>query len=87
MIAGSHPFTVYAMYLAKMVNPNFSATDLFANKTTAAPSVVYDEFPAVVVPPFLNAGLSFANYSMVDTLIPSSFSTKKSFIFPSLSLT
>jgi hypothetical protein len=40
----------------------------------------------VVVPPFLKAGLSLANYSMVETLIPSSFSTRTSVTFPSLSL-
>lgn len=72
MISGGHPLTVYARYLAKIGNPNFSATDLLANNTTAAPSVVYDEFPAVVLPSFLKAGLSFANYSKVVSLIPSS---------------
>lgn len=72
IISGGHPFTVYATYLAKIGRFNFSATDLLANKTTAAPSVVYEEFPAVVLPPFLKAGFNFPNYSTVDSLIPSS---------------
>jgi len=47
------------MYLAKIGSPSFWATDLLANKTAAAPSVTYEEFPAVVVPSFLKAAFSF----------------------------
>ncbi len=65
------------------------ATDLLHNNTAAAPSVTYDEFPAVVVPFFLSkAGLNLAKPSIVVyALIPLSFDTTISFKLPSLSFT
>jgi len=62
--------------LAKIGRPNFSATDLLASRTAAAPSVTCELLPAVVVPSFLKAGLIFANdYIVVYFLIPSSLVT------------
>lgn len=62
------------------------ATDLLANKTAAAPSVTYDELPAVVDPSLPNAGFNLLNPSnVVSFLIPSSYVTVISFNFsPSL---
>lgn len=54
----------------------------------AAPSVTYEAFPAVVLPPFLKDGLSLASpYRLVPSRIPSSFETRISLEFPSLSTT
>lgn len=39
IIYGGHPFTAYCTNLAKIGSPNFSATDLRAKTTAAAPSV------------------------------------------------
>ena len=65
------------------------AAERFAMRTAAAPSLIWLEFPAVVVPPgFLNAGLSLAKrYGVVSALHPSSLSTSTSLSFPSLSAT
>jgi hypothetical protein len=53
-----------------------------ASETTsaaAAPSVIWEEFPAVTLPSALNAGLSFASPSMVvSRRTPSSASTSSS---------
>ena len=76
------------MNLARIGSPNFSATDLLATKTAAAPSVTWDELPAVVVPFFLKAGFNFCNPSNeVSFLTPSSRVTRTSLTFPSASLT
>lgn len=40
MISGGHPLTEYAIYFARIGKLSDSATDLLANKTTAAPSVI-----------------------------------------------
>jgi len=56
-----------------MGNLSFSATDLLAKRTAAAPSVTYDAFPAVVLPFFLKAVFNFESPSkVVSFLIPSS---------------
>ena len=74
--------------MAKIVIPFFSATDLLARTTAAAPSVTWELLPAVVVPSFLKAGLSFARVSrVVEPLIPSSSVITTSFEFPYLSNT
>ncbi len=72
--------------MAKIGRPNFSATDLLASTTAAAPSVTCELLPAVVVPSFLKAGFNFPNdYKVVYFLIPSSFVTVIYLDFPSLS--
>lgn len=49
--------------------------------------MTYEEFPAVVVPPFLKAGLSLLNPAkLVPSLTPSSLETVISLAFPSLSV-
>jgi len=84
MISGGQPDTACAMNLAKIGRPSFSATDLLASKTAAAPSVTYEAFPAVVVPSLLNAGFNLAKPStVVSFLMPSSLSIKTSFVVPS----
>jgi len=59
IISGGTPATAYATNLPIIGNPSFSATDLLARRTPAAPSVTYEEFPAVVEPSFLKAGFNF----------------------------
>lgn len=63
IMVGSTPSTEYPTNLAKIGSPNLMAWLLLASKTTAAPSVTYDEFPAVVVPSFLKAGFNFYKLS------------------------
>jgi len=88
MISGGHPATANPITLPWIFKPNFLATSLLAKRTAAAPSVTYDELPAVVVPPsLLNAGFNFARPSrVVSPLTPSSLSTITFFSFPSASL-
>lgn len=63
-----------------------SAKDLLASRTTAAPSVVWEEFPAVEIPSFLKEGLSLASPSaVVASLMPSSLLMTTSLTLPSLS--
>ena len=89
MISGGTPATAYPKILPYTFKPSFLATSLLARRTAAAPSVVYDELPAVVVPPtFLNAGFSLAKPSSdVPTLTPSSMFTTTSVSLPSAPLT
>jgi len=83
IISGGTPTTVYAINLPIIGNLSFSATDLLAKSTAAAPSVVYEELPAVVIPSFLKAGFNLDNPSkVVSFLIPSSLSTVISFTSP-----
>ena len=63
IMLGGTPATVQSMNLAKIGKPNFLATDLLAKRTAAAPSVTYDELPAVVDPSFPKAGFNFDNPS------------------------
>lgn len=72
IISGGHPATVKSENLAKMGNPFFYANDLLAKRTAAAPSVVWELFPAVVLPSFLKAGFNLASVYIVVYLIPSS---------------
>lgn len=84
IIYGGHPLTAYWTNLAKIGSPSFSATDLLAKTTAAAPSVTCELLPAVVVPSFLKAGFSFPKDSRVVSFrIPSSFVTVIYFEFPS----
>ena len=53
------PATAKLKILPLIGKPSLLATDLLAKRTAAAPSVTWLEFPAVVVPSFENAGLSF----------------------------
>lgn len=76
------------MKRASIGRPFFSAKDLLASKTAAAPSVTWELFPAVVVPVFLKAGFNFARlYIVVYTLIPSSSVMVTYLALPSLSKT
>ena len=76
------------MNLAKIGSPFFSAYDRLAKTTAAAPSETWELFPAVVLPPFLNAGLSLPKLSrVVSALIPSSSVIVTSLELPSLSRT
>jgi hypothetical protein len=73
---------------ARIGNPFFSANDLLARMTAAAPSVTWELFPAVVVPFFLKAGLILPKlYIVVYALIPSSSVTVTCLELPSLSRT
>jgi len=84
MTSGGTPMTEYATNFPKIGSFSFSATDLLAKRTPAAPSVTYDEFPAVVVPPCLKAGFNLPKLcKVVSFLIPSSYITVISVSFPS----
>mmetsp|Transcript_662 Transcript_662/g.796 ORF Transcript_662/g.796 Transcript_662/m.796 type:complete len:206 (+) Transcript_662:412-1029(+) len=84
--SGRTPTTLNPRNTPMIGAPSSSALLLRINNTAAAPSLTCDEFPAVVLPPFLNAGLSFANPStVVPARGPSSFETTTSFSLPSLS--
>lgn len=86
--SGGTPPTAKLNILPSIGNPCALAKDLLASITTAAPSVTYEEFPAVVLPPFLKAGFSFPSpATVVSALTPSSVSTTIVLEFPSLSLT
>ncbi|VEU39694.1 unnamed protein product [Pseudo-nitzschia multistriata] len=70
---GGTPLTAYPLQIPRMVRPRFSASALVMTKTAAAPSVVCDEFPAVVFPFLENTGLSLPRIStVVCGRIPSS---------------
>ena len=62
----------------------FSANDLLASSTKAAPSVTYEQFPAVVLPPLrLNGVFNLASLeSFVLGLIPPSLVIVMSTILP-----
>ena len=82
--SGGQPATAYSTNFAKIGKLFCSAKDLLAKKHTAHPSVIYEQFPAVVEPPFLLKGvLSLANFFIVvPALMPPSFDTTHSTIFP-----
>src|SRR5690606_26348049 len=74
MISGSTPATAKERNTARGVNPSSWALSADMTTTHAAPSLVWDELPAVTVPPCLKAGLSCARASMeVSRRIPSSW--------------
>mmetsp|Transcript_139129 Transcript_139129/g.196969 ORF Transcript_139129/g.196969 Transcript_139129/m.196969 type:complete len:256 (-) Transcript_139129:533-1300(-) len=84
---GSTPTAANDRKRAKIGNPSSFAFDLRANSTRAAPSDNWDAFPAVVLPPSLNAGFIFDNAStVVPGRGPSSLEMTTSFLFPSLSV-
>lgn len=71
-----------------MGKPSLYAVDLLARTTAAAPSDIWELFPAVVEPFFLKAGLSLPRLSIVVAfLIPSSSSHTTSFYYPLASFT
>ena len=61
--SGGTPTRAVARSEASGFTPSFSAWERRISTTAAAPSVTWEEFPAVVVPPFLKAGGSFARAS------------------------
>mmetsp|Transcript_17184 Transcript_17184/g.50772 ORF Transcript_17184/g.50772 Transcript_17184/m.50772 type:complete len:225 (+) Transcript_17184:104-778(+) len=73
MTAGGTPATAEDLRVASTGRPNRCAVDRFAISTAAAPSLTWDELPAVVVPPRLKAGFSLARVATsVPGRIPSS---------------
>mmetsp|Transcript_3368 Transcript_3368/g.6272 ORF Transcript_3368/g.6272 Transcript_3368/m.6272 type:complete len:231 (-) Transcript_3368:111-803(-) len=86
--SGGTPTTANARKMPTMGMPCFSAKERFANSTAAAPSDTWLELPAVVVPPFLKAGLSLARSAAPTPLrMPSSAVTVTVRSLPSLSFT
>ncbi len=74
--AGSTPADCPATQVAIGVTPSSFAFSSLITTTAAAPSLIPDALPAVTVPSFLNAVLSFERLSfVVPALGPSSVST------------
>lgn len=72
IIDGGTPTTEKSTYLPIIGSPNLLAALLEAKRTTAAPSVIWELFPAVLHPFGLNAGRNFCkSYNLVG-LGPSS---------------
>ncbi len=70
---GSTPATANEWKRARGFRPSWAARSSEAMRTAAAPSVIWDELPAVMTPSGLNAGLSVASFSTVlSGRIPSS---------------
>ncbi|RUS17500.1 hypothetical protein BC937DRAFT_89909 [Endogone sp. FLAS-F59071] len=65
MIVGSTPTACQLTIRAKGVSPYLLTACSLAITTAAAPSLMPEALPAVVTPPFLKAGLSFARLSSV----------------------
>mmetsp|Transcript_100081 Transcript_100081/g.261008 ORF Transcript_100081/g.261008 Transcript_100081/m.261008 type:complete len:300 (+) Transcript_100081:206-1105(+) len=88
MTRGSTPTTAKLRIRATMGRPIFFAADRRASRTREAPSETWLEFPAVVVPPTLNAGFRLLSPSkVVPARGPSSAFTVTTVSTPDLSFT
>jgi len=65
MILGGTPATEKETKRPIILAPSFSAISRLASKMQDAPSVIWEEFPAVVVPSLRKTGLSFPRVYMV----------------------
>ena len=65
IIRGGTPAAALLIHLAIGFNLNSCAFSALINKTAAAPSFSPDEFPAVTLPSFRNAGRRDASFSKV----------------------
>eukprot|EP00890_Picochlorum_soloecismus_P001191 jgi/Picsp_1/2072/NSC_05537-R1_hypothetical protein CaO19.1705 [Candida albicans SC5314] len=73
IIDGGTPTAAKLLNTRSTGRPRLIASLRVISMTAAAPSVICDEFPAVVVPPFLKTGLNLPSIAtLVPGLIPSS---------------
>src|SRR5262245_38048481 len=75
---GSSAASANAWNRARGVSPSLLAASSLATSTAAAPSVIWEEFPAVTTPSGLNAGLSPASRSSVVSRRTPSSTTSRS---------
>mmetsp|Transcript_4588 Transcript_4588/g.13230 ORF Transcript_4588/g.13230 Transcript_4588/m.13230 type:complete len:234 (-) Transcript_4588:395-1096(-) len=88
MMLGSQPATLKPRKTPMTLRPSSLALERRMRRTAAAPSETCEALPAVVLPPFLKAGLSLLRPSrVVPSRGPSSLLTTISFSLPSLSST
>jgi|UniRef100_A0A2K2BG47 hypothetical protein len=59
MMAGSAPTIAYVLNTPKMGDPLRTTTLHFMSNTTPASSLIWLEFPAVLIPSFLNTSFNF----------------------------
>merc|ERR1739848_610342 len=83
LMEGSTPTALKLLKVPKMGKPLLLASFLFIKREAAAPSEIWDAFPAVVLPSGSKAGLSFCTFSKVSPfLMPSSWLTTTCFSSP-----
>ena len=75
---GGTPHTAYDLQIYRIGAERCSALQRLMRRTAADLLVIWDEFTALVDPPFLNTGQSLANFSgVVSGSIPSSRVTRE----------